>query len=68
MPGGVTGTGDAWLAPGWRAARPTDQADPWAVIGAPVASSPEPGSSQCRCTRGELPCRGWPPHCPPVSA
>lgn len=43
LPGGVTGIADAWITPGWRAARPTDQTDPWAVIGAPVAATPEPG-------------------------
>ncbi|NUU31146.1 DUF6531 domain-containing protein [Arthrobacter sp. C9C5] len=45
LPGGVTGIGDAWTAPGWRAARPTDQTDPWAVIGAAAASTPEPGAA-----------------------
>lgn len=45
LPGGVTGIGEAWTAPGWRAARPTDQNDPWAVIGAPVATTPEPGAT-----------------------
>ena len=42
LPGGVTGIGDAWIAPGWRAARATDQDDPWAVLGASVI--PEPGT------------------------
>ena len=42
LPGGVTGIGDAWIAPGWRAARPTDETDPWAVLGASVI--PEPGA------------------------
>ncbi|MET4542403.1 RHS repeat-associated protein [Arthrobacter bambusae] len=42
LPGGVTGIGDAWTAPGWRAARPTDQHDPWAVLGTPT--TPHPGS------------------------
>nr|WP_237686509.1 DUF6531 domain-containing protein [Arthrobacter jiangjiafuii] len=41
LPGGVTGIGAAWIAPGWRAARPTDETDPWAVLGASVI--PEPG-------------------------
>ncbi len=41
LPGGVTGIGDAWIAPGWRAARPTDETDPWAVLGTSVI--PEPG-------------------------
>ena len=41
LPGGVTGIGEAWITPGWRAARSTDQTDPWAVIGAP--SIPDPG-------------------------
>ena len=45
LPGGVTGIGEAWTAPGWRAARPTDQNDPWAVIGAAVATTPEPGAA-----------------------
>jgi RHS repeat-associated protein len=43
LPGGVTGIGEAWTAPGWRAARPTDQTDPWAVIGAPTVLDPGPG-------------------------
>ncbi len=42
LPGGVTGIGEAWTAPGWRAARPTDQHDPWAVLGTPT--TPNPGS------------------------
>ncbi|WOH20015.1 DUF6531 domain-containing protein [Paenarthrobacter sp. GOM3] len=42
LPGGVTGIGDAFTAPGWRAARPTDQHDPWAVLGTPT--TPTPGS------------------------
>lgn len=42
LPGGVTGIGDAFTAPGWRAARPTDQHDPWAVLGNPT--TPNPGS------------------------
>jgi RHS repeat-associated protein len=45
LPGGVTGIGDAWTAPGWRAARPTDQTDPWAVIGAPTVPDPGPGGT-----------------------
>ncbi|MGJ3192331.1 RHS repeat-associated core domain-containing protein, partial [Paenarthrobacter sp. FR1] len=40
LPGGVTGIGDAWTAPGWRTARPTDQHDPWAVLGTPTTPSP----------------------------
>ncbi|MDR6637635.1 DUF6531 domain-containing protein [Paenarthrobacter nitroguajacolicus] len=43
LPGGVSGTGDAWTAPGWRAARPTDQHDPWAVLGTPT--TPAPGAT-----------------------
>ncbi|GAB14236.1 hypothetical protein ARGLB_061_00010, partial [Arthrobacter globiformis NBRC 12137] len=43
LPGGVTGVGDAWTAPGWRAARPTDHTDPWAVLGTPAV--PIPGST-----------------------
>ncbi|MBG6224932.1 RHS repeat-associated protein [Arthrobacter sp. CAN_A2] len=43
LPGGVTGIGAAWAASGWRAARPTDEADPWAVIGAPAIPDPAPG-------------------------
>ncbi|WP_354517704.1 RHS repeat-associated core domain-containing protein [Paenarthrobacter sp. 4246] len=42
LPGGITGIGEAWTAPGWRAARPTDQHDPWAVLGTPT--TPNPGS------------------------
>ncbi|MEC5193522.1 RHS repeat-associated core domain-containing protein [Arthrobacter sp. MP_M4] len=45
LPGGVTGIGDAWTAPGWRAARPTDQTDPWAVIGAPTVPAPGLGGT-----------------------
>ncbi|XTR53001.1 RHS repeat-associated core domain-containing protein [Pseudarthrobacter sp. So.54] len=45
LPGGVTGIGDAWTASGWRAARPTDQADPWAVLGAPIISDPASGGN-----------------------
>ncbi|MEQ4521115.1 hypothetical protein ABLI39_17335, partial [Pseudarthrobacter sp. B907] len=45
LPGGVTGIADAWITPGWRAARPTDQADPWAVIGAPAVPDPGPGGT-----------------------
>ncbi|MGW9404050.1 DUF6531 domain-containing protein [Arthrobacter sp. NPDC055585] len=42
LPGGVTGFGESWLAPGWRAARPTDATDPWAVLGVSVV--PDPGA------------------------
>lgn len=42
LPGGFTGFGESWLAPGWRAARPTDETDPWAVLGASVV--PDPGT------------------------
>ena len=45
LPGGVTGVGEAWTAPGWRAVRPTDQVDPWAVVGATAVSHPAPGSA-----------------------
>ena len=44
LPGGVTGVGEAWLAPGWRAARPTDESDPWAVLGASAVPEPASGS------------------------
>lgn len=50
LPGGVTGIGEAWTAPGWRAARPTDQADPWAILGTPAIPDPTPGN-----TAGALP-------------
>lgn len=40
LPGGLTGIGDAWTATGWRAVRPTDQTDPWAVIGTPALPAP----------------------------
>ncbi|CEA06761.1 Putative deoxyribonuclease RhsC [Arthrobacter saudimassiliensis] len=40
LPGGITGIGGTWTAPGWRAARPTDTADPWAVLGTPVVPAP----------------------------
>ncbi|WP_434995864.1 DUF6531 domain-containing protein [Arthrobacter sp. Ld5] len=40
LPGGVTGIGNAWTAPGWRAARPTDETDPWAVLGTPTVPTP----------------------------
>jgi RHS repeat-associated protein len=43
LPGGVTGIGDAWTVPGWRAARPTDDTDPWAVIGTTTVPDPSPG-------------------------
>ncbi|MBD7993836.1 type IV secretion protein Rhs [Arthrobacter sp. Sa2CUA1] len=52
LPGGVTGVGESWLAPGWRAARPTDQADPWAVLGVSVV--PEPGAGAGMGTPGAL--------------
>ncbi|QSZ47728.1 RHS repeat-associated core domain-containing protein [Arthrobacter sp. D5-1] len=45
LPGGVTGIGEAWTAPGWRAARPTDQYDPWAVLGIPTTPHPTPGTT-----------------------
>jgi RHS repeat-associated protein len=45
LPGGVTGVGEAWTAPGWRAARPTDQSDPWAVLGTPTIPDPAPGGA-----------------------
>jgi len=45
LPGGVTGIGEAWIAPGWRATRPTDQSDPWTVIGAPTVPAPGPGGA-----------------------
>jgi RHS repeat-associated protein len=44
LPGGVVGVGEAWTAPGWRATRPTDQADPWAVVGTPTVADPVTGS------------------------
>ncbi|MFL4475199.1 RHS repeat-associated core domain-containing protein [Paeniglutamicibacter sp. MACA_103] len=44
LPGGVTGLGGRWASDGWRAARPTDQLDPWAVIGAPSLSGATPGA------------------------
>ncbi len=44
LPGGVTGVGEAWTASGWRAARLTDQADPWAVVGTQTVADPLPGS------------------------
>ncbi|WP_156463507.1 DUF6531 domain-containing protein [Curtobacterium sp. Leaf183] len=34
LPGGVLAIGDAWTQPGWRSARATDAADPWAVLAA----------------------------------
>ncbi len=45
LPGGVTGVGRVWTAPGWRAARPTDQGDPWAVLGAGILPDPVPGGT-----------------------
>ena len=45
LPGGVTGIGDVWTAPGWRAARPTDEADPWAVLGASAIPQPATGGT-----------------------
>lgn len=44
LPGGVTGFGDWWASPGWRAVRATDQVDRWAVIGAPFISGARPGA------------------------
>ncbi|WP_144760259.1 DUF6531 domain-containing protein [Curtobacterium sp. 9128] len=32
LPGGVAAVGSEWAAPGWRGARATDAADPWAVL------------------------------------
>nr|WP_258366399.1 RHS repeat-associated core domain-containing protein [Curtobacterium sp. MCPF17_011] len=32
LPGGAVAVGDAWTLPGWRSARATDAADPWAVL------------------------------------
>ncbi|MCJ1714542.1 DUF6531 domain-containing protein [Curtobacterium sp. VKM Ac-2922] len=34
LPGGLLAIGDAWTQPGWRTARATDAADPWAVLAA----------------------------------
>jgi RHS repeat-associated protein len=45
LPGGVTGIGGEWTALGWRAARPTDQADPWAVLGTPAVPDPMSGGT-----------------------
>ncbi|MDI2033285.1 RHS repeat-associated core domain-containing protein [Paenarthrobacter nitroguajacolicus] len=45
LPGGVTGIGDAFTAPGWRAARPTDQHDPWAVLGTPTLTPGSPAAA-----------------------
>ncbi|WP_394247752.1 RHS repeat-associated core domain-containing protein [Arthrobacter pityocampae] len=42
LPGGVTGIGEAWTASGWRAARPTDETDPWAVLGTTTIPVPTP--------------------------
>ena len=53
LPGGVTGVGKAWIATGWRAARVTDQDDPWAVLGASVI--PEPGAVSAGSGIGEIP-------------
>ncbi|MBD7993839.1 hypothetical protein H9639_00780 [Arthrobacter sp. Sa2CUA1] len=52
LPGGVTGFGEAWLAPGWRAARPTDATDPWAVLG--MSMVPEPGAAAGMGAAGAL--------------
>jgi RHS repeat-associated protein len=52
LPGGVTGIGDAWTAPGWRAARPTDHTDPWAVLGTPTVPDPAPGGTAGAGTSG----------------
>ena len=67
LPGGVTGIGEAWTAPGWRAARPTDQSDPWAVIGAAAATTPEPGVAGMGAVSGMGACRGLPVRCRPGS-
>nr|WP_269436305.1 RHS repeat-associated core domain-containing protein [Arthrobacter zhangbolii] len=53
LPGGVTGVGEAWIAPGWRAAWATDQDDPWAVLGASVI--PEPGAVSTGSALGATP-------------
>ena len=68
LPGGVTGIGDAWTAPGWRAARPTDQTDPWAVIGAPSIPARVRAARPVLGPPAWVPCRGWPVCCPPGSA
>ncbi len=52
LPGGVTGIGEAWTASGWRAARPTDEADPWAVLGAPAIPDPSPGRTSAGMVGG----------------
>ncbi|CEA06742.1 Putative deoxyribonuclease RhsC [Arthrobacter saudimassiliensis] len=52
LPGGITGVGHTWAAPGWRAVRPTDAADPWAAVGTPVV--PVPGAA----VAGDLPGSG----------
>lgn len=41
----MTGVGVAWTAPGWRGTRPTDQADPWAVVGDSTVRESIPGSA-----------------------
>ena len=53
LPGGLTGIGDVWTAPGWRPARPTDQADPWALPGTPVL--PGPGAAAGTLTAAGTP-------------
>ncbi|NQD89313.1 type IV secretion protein Rhs [Paenarthrobacter sp. CM16] len=56
LPGGVTGIGDAWTTLGWRAARPTDQHDPWAVLGTPTTPNPgSPGVAHAGGLGGGLP-------------
>ncbi|MFK0040039.1 DUF6531 domain-containing protein [Paenarthrobacter sp. NPDC090517] len=56
LPGGVAGIGEAWTAPGWRAARPTDQHDPWAVLGTPTTPTPtSPGVVSGLGASGVLP-------------
>ena len=50
LPGGLIGIDQAWIAPGWRAARATREDDPWAVLG--TAMIPEPGAVAGRAPFG----------------
>lgn len=40
LPGGVAAIGDSWTNSGWRAARATDESDPWAMLEATVGILP----------------------------
>ncbi|CEA07905.1 putative deoxyribonuclease RhsA [Arthrobacter saudimassiliensis] len=61
LPGGITGVGSTWLSPTWRAARPTDPADPWAVVGASPVPQPGAAAQVGGSTLGALAAPALPP-------